>query len=225
MDPSQNGHSPRPAAKVEPAAETIRVEVRRVTLNETIFVRTLSEKIGGLFTHYYGKNSHVCRGRDCPQHVHKVKQTWKGYIAAQEWLPGRKKWRPCVLEITEALELDMRFLYDRGQEWELSCPAVADKRNPPVKGIMHKRDLVASVPAAFDITPVLLNLYHVFAIDLSTPNPMPPRVFLEELDGEEPEALQKPVFVPDRRSIDEVKADYERRNAADKAARDAKRRK
>lgn len=225
MDPQLNGHAARASAPRDQGGDTIRVEVRRVTLNETIFIRTLSDKIGGLFTHYYGKNSHVCRGRDCQPHVHKVKQTWKGYIAAQEWLVGRKKWRPCVLEITEALELDMRFLYDRGQEWELSCPAVVDKRNPPVKGIMHKRDLAAGLPPAFDITPVLLNLYHVFAIDLSTPNPMPPRVFLAEIDGDEPEALQQPAFVPDRRTIEEVRADYEKRNAHEKAARDAKRRK
>jgi hypothetical protein len=202
MPDQSNGHAKSNGEPDKQAKEVFRVQVRRVLLNETIHVRTLSEQLRGLFVHWYAKHSHYCPGKDCPPHIHKMKPTWKGYIAAEEWIQHRKKWRPCVLEVTEHCELDMRFLYQRGQVWELWRPSDPGKANPPTFAVLREELNPANLNKAWDFTPVLKHLYHVFSIDCSLASPLPPKIIAEEIDGDAPEHLSSgaastPANVPD----------------------------
>lgn len=169
-----------------------RVEVYNVKEGDPIFVRMLGETYRGLFTHYFRGKGHLCEGKEhCNTNVHKEPLTWKGYVAGQLFVPDRKLWMPVCLEITEALELEMRDNFRRGQTWELWRAPLPDKKNPQVQGKRHDDPPAANLPPAFDITPILRTLYHRQTLPGHIPNPMPPRVVLESMEGEGPQALQE----------------------------------
>lgn len=157
-------------------------------------IMTLADRYGGLFTHFK-RRSFLCRGPDCPATLHNSTDTcWKGYTPILAWDRGAKVWVPFVLEITEALELDFRDQFARGQIWEV-WRDVRGKRASPVQGklLPEARD-PATIPEPFDITPVLQALYHCTAVALTHKNPLPSRVLVEDVIAEAPEicAERKP---------------------------------
>jgi hypothetical protein len=166
------------------------IQVFRIAEGQTVHLRTLSDSYGGCFTHYYHKRSQYCPGENCPSPVHKIDRIWKGYAAVEIYVASRKKWMPWVLEISEHLELDFRDRYARGQVWEIFRDLPQDGKKQPVTGKLQETRDPATFPAAFDVRPVLLHLYHVFSVDLNIKNPMPPRLIVRESDGEAPKALQ-----------------------------------
>lgn len=188
-----NGHAPSGAAK--PAKKiAVQLEVFRVALGQTCHVRMLSPNYGGLFTHWHKGQSRYCFGKTCNPAVHREDMVWKGYTAAQLWIPpepGRKGcWKPVVLEITESLELDLRGQYQRGQIWELYRVKMERKDHPPTQGLLLEEHAPESFAPDFEIRHVLMNLYHTQTIDLGHKNPMPPRSFAETEEAPPPEKLQ-----------------------------------
>lgn len=192
-------------AKPAPAGRIL--EVLRVKPGHQFFARMLSERYCGLFTHWYQKRSHVCRGVDCSSVLHKIDKTWKGY-AAVEINSGKKddrKWYPYVLEITEHLELDFRRRYARGQTWELwAPPKELHGKRPAVEGKLWEVPVSPNLPREFNIIPTIQNLYHVFELDLTAKNPLPDRVIVEVSDDAPPAIFRENEIDPEKvREADE----------------------
>lgn len=177
--PTSNG---QPESK--PAGRVLRVF--RVEPGTTCIARTLSDQYGGLFTHYVRGRSHLCIGEDCQPLIHKTDRYWKGYAAVEIWEQARRVWTPWCLEITEHLELDLRGLFRRGQVWEFWRDGQTGKKATACQAkLLEERD-PEKFPKAFDFVPVLKHLYHVPAINLQAKNPLPPRVIVEESEGDGP---------------------------------------
>lgn len=174
-----------------PEKRAVVLRVFRVKEGTTVHARTLSDGYSGLFTHYVRGRSVYCQGEKCEATVHRTDKVWKGYAAVELWNVATKKWTPAVLEITEALELDLRGLWKRGQVWEFYRDTPIQKKKMPIMGkLLEERD-PASLPPAFDFRSVLLHLYHVEAVHLGVLNPMPPRVILADSEGDGPAILEE----------------------------------
>lgn len=183
-----------------------RVRVYRVDDGETALIRILSasRSVTGCWTHYHTKKerSYYCPGNGCPSCAKKERGQWKGYVAALGWKLPEKMWIPVVCEITESCELDMRGVIARGQEWELSRAKEASQKREPVRAALKGTIDLAELPRAFDVLPTVLGMYHELHMDLSMPNPMPARVFMELVEGAPPiadqvEAVEQPAeYVP-----------------------------
>lgn len=182
--------------------EPVRVlRVFRVEEGTSVHARILSEKYSGLFTHYCKGRSHYCKGAQCEPLLHKMDRVWKGYASVELWNAGMKKWTPVVLEISEALELDLRGLWARGQVWEFYRDRPAKKKPAPTMGKLLEEREPATMPPPFDFKAVLLHLYHVEQVNLGCMNPMPPRVVVVDSDGDGPAILGdqqtgKPIIDP-----------------------------
>lgn len=180
------GNCQSPAGDGSPA-KVVQIEVVRVEAGASEIFRILSPKYGGLFTHYKAR-SRYCPGEDFCQ-LHRLDRVWKGYCAAEWWLRKEKAWRPCVLEITESLELDMRDFFTRGQIWEIWKEQKTSKKAPQVNGKMQELCDVNRLRPDFDYRPVLQALYHVDAVDLSKKNPCAARILMQDSHEEPPAFL------------------------------------
>jgi hypothetical protein len=149
-------------------------------------VWTLSPKIGGLIVHYYKGRSEYCDPRGCPAPQHAAPWNWKGYVAACLWDEPAALWRPIVLELTSNAELDMRGLYAKGQLWELRRDPERSKKKKPVTATLLDAKWNDGERDAFPIMDVLRHLYHKDVIDLTAPNPLPPRTLVEPFAGRAP---------------------------------------
>jgi hypothetical protein len=90
-----------------------------------------------------------------------------------------------VLEVTESLEETLRGRELRGEVWALSRTEERG-RSSPVVGIYCETVADRTLSEPFDVTPVLLRLFHVNALNLGTRNPTPPRVLLPAVPGPAP---------------------------------------
>lgn len=177
----------KPPDRSEPEVE---IRVLRVEKASKIVVRTLSNRYGGCFTHYTKDGSKYCPGRDdC--NYHRLDRVWKGYACVEKYEQTSNLWLPFVLEITEALEQDLRGRWQRGQVWQLErdAPATA-KKKPPVRGKLIEECNPDTFPPAFNLQPVLLWLYRVHEVRLDHENPMPARVRLAPSPGPAPRSRQ-----------------------------------
>ena len=176
---------PRPPGGADRPASTP-LRVFRIDPGERWSVLMLDRTYGGLFVHWCRGRNLYCDPRGCDGPLHRMQRVWKGYAAAHLWVPRDTFWLPVVLEITESLELDFRGVYGRGQVWELSRDQLSARRKPPVKGKLVEKRPAGQVPDAFDVRSVLMHLYHVDAIDLTSKNPLPPRQLVEPVGGAPP---------------------------------------
>lgn len=166
-------------------------DVFRVAAGTSCHVRMLSARLGGLFTHWTKDGSVYCHPAACPDGLHRTRQYWRGYVDAEGYNPANKLWVPLCLEITEALEKDMRGQYARGQVWELSRERVVDKNKPPVRGRLHDVLDPATLRKEMDVRPVLCNLFHVPHIELDKINPLPDRIIVEATAGDAPRVFDE----------------------------------
>lgn len=166
------------------------LRVFRLKPGERCTVRTLSESYGGLFTHFVRGRSVYCDPTNCNPANHRTGRFWKGYAAAEVWMKPEGLYVPVVLELTEALELDVRGRWKRGQLWELSREKQVGRRHPPIVGVLLG-DAPGPLPPAFDCFDVLTHLYHADGIQLEEENPMPPRVMVKASVGAPPPAAPK----------------------------------
>lgn len=140
----------------------------------------------GLDTHWKAGRSIPCPGwEDCPSGIHKLGIIWRGYAAAEAWDPGKRHWKPFVLEVTEALEERLRDRDLRGETWAIHRTEEKG-RSSPVVGVFCERLPAEELRQAFDIEPVLRRLFHCSALKLGTRNPLPAKVLLEPVAGKAP---------------------------------------
>lgn len=167
--------------------------------DEQVRVWMLSPHYGGCWVHYAGKN-YYCRGSDCPARLHQREREWKGYAAALVYDPVRDKWRPWVLEITPHMELDLRDWYQRGQIWTCFRAPLEDGHKPCCQAVLTETRSDQDTPKPFNVQAVLYNRYRC-DVRLDVKNPMPPRLYLAEVDGQRPEEFQeKPACSPEERA-------------------------
>lgn len=171
------------------------VRVWRCPPNEEHFVQILDSVIFGFFVHYVKGatkakgRSRPCLGEECPSDKHKLDRQWIGYLPADLWSGPEKVWRPIVLQVTEHLEQEFRGVIARGQEWSISAVSDRDRTNVATRGALIRTVDGAILPLAFDVKPVLVNLYHCLALPPHAPNPLPPRLVLAPSVRSAPEAL------------------------------------
>jgi hypothetical protein len=169
-------------------AASVRLEITRLKAGQILSVQFLSPRYGGLYTHWTRGRSQACRGADCVPAVHKGEQIWKGYVASAVWVDSVKRWHPTVFEITEALELELRGHYARGQIWRLIREPEGKKKRSPVRGkLLETRD-ERETPPAFDIIPALVVLYHWPELALDAESRLPTPVCVVPSAGRAPAA-------------------------------------
>jgi len=162
--------------------QPVAVRIERVPKGGSMNVRALSPHYAGLFTHWNPrkKKGEYCAGDDCPLPMHKTPRTWHGYFAAQLYDAGRQRWSPCVFELTEHAELDLRGRYRRGQVWRFDRPATKGDKAAPVTATLLGSYPDTVVPVAFDLRNVLRYVFHVSDLNMGHANPLPPRVLVVE---------------------------------------------
>lgn len=175
----------------------------RLMPGQSAFIRILSDKYTGLFTHYHHKRSVYCPGAQCTCPLGKVDRTWKGYCAVEVGKAGSPIWMPYCLEITESLELDFRHVFARGQVWEIFRTAKIDGKQPAYQGRLHDTLPAAKLRQPFNIMPVIMALYHRQDIDLAYASPIPDRVFVELSEDEAPKVFSTPEQAEKKR-LDEM---------------------
>jgi hypothetical protein len=150
------------------------------------YVRLLAASYGGCFTHYLKDRGEYCAGPGCMFACQKLRKIWRGYGAADYWDDASQLWIPTVLELTETLELDFRDKWRRGQVWKILTPHKQGKKNLGKSAKLLEQLDPGKIPHEFDIVPALLNTFHIFEIDLTHKNPMPPRVLVAATAGAPP---------------------------------------
>jgi len=170
------------AHSAPPPDDPVAVRVERVAKGGSVNIRALSPHYAGLFTHWNPKKKkgEYCAGDDCPPAMHRTPRTWHGYFAAQLFDAAGSLWRPCVFELTEHAELDVRSRYRRGQVWRFDRPAVKDGKPGVVTATLMGSYPDTVVPQPFDLRSVLLYVFHVENLNMGHPNPLPPRVLVVE---------------------------------------------
>lgn len=175
--------NPSALANGQPA---IQVKVLRLKPGEKQIIRTLANLYKGLFVHFVKGTGEYCPGREeC--RLHGIKAVWKGYTPVETWSSMATLWEPAVLEITESLDQDFYKKFAVGQVWQIAKgPKQSKSDQPPVKGIFWEQLDHHVLPAAFDMNPPLLAMYHVDRIELIHDNPMPRRLFIAPSHGAPP---------------------------------------
>lgn len=163
----------------------VRVRVLRLDPGESATVFCLTDgigpemnRVGGTFGHYFKGAWQPCIPEICPAAAHSQPRFWRGYVAAFRQDKASKCWVPCVLEVSESLELDMRGRYAAHQLWDISRAKASGKRKPPYVGRLHPRQGFLERTLCFDIRPVLEHFYHLTGLNLKQPSDQPDRVYL-----------------------------------------------
>jgi len=173
------------------------IRIFRLEPGASAFVRLLSPRYGGLFTHWKGGRSIYCAGEDCPAALHSTEKFWKGYGAVEAWCPIKNLWYPAVFELTEHLELDFRGQWERGQVWEVQRVKHKQAKREPIRADLQELLDANTLPADFDFLVVLKRMYHRERIDLGSKNPLPPKICLPPSVGLPPQKLcPKPPAAP-----------------------------
>jgi len=187
-----------------PGASADRVQVRIEAVPRAHPMRVVfAGPIEGLITHFLKGQSYGCQGPSlCEPSVHRARPVWKGYAPARQLRPRQGVWAPCVIEITECLEEQLRGRDLVGEEWEL----VRDpqrRRSGQVTGRLVGRRPEKALWVPFDIRPPLYRMYHVTFLDLGTPNPMPSRLILPTVPLSEQDVSPATAATPERAATPE----------------------
>jgi hypothetical protein len=185
----------------------VALRVFRQAVGSTHYVRLVSREYGGCFTHWMKQNSQYCDGPRCIWNCAKQRKQWKGYGAADVYDPVAKLYVPFALEITESMELDLRGRWTRGSIWRIHWPFAKKGHNEPKRAEFVRQLDEREVPPVWDVVPCLLNMFHIFSIDLTVKNPMPPRVLVQSNAGPDP-LMSAPI--PPVASSDEMRAGINR---------------
>lgn len=177
-----------------PHVPPVDLVVFRVEKSETHQIRTLAGTgpeaelpLLGYFTHWRHGATRVCVGlTDCEPALHRIDPIWYGYLAVERWMDSTNVWIPCVLQVTESLELDFRGRLKRGQYWELGMGSQKKKGNP-TRGQLLGTCQDEELPNPFDLLPILRALFHCPGLQPPRiPNPTPGRVALMPSQGAPP---------------------------------------
>lgn len=160
------------------------LEVLRVQKTGTLTLQMLSKHLRGVLVHHVKETSIYCRGKkDCRADWHKEPPVWKGYVCAAMWNDLTACWYPCVFEVTEAAELQMRGIYKRGQVWEFWKECRGKSKRGAVRAVLRRELPAAEVLPDFDMLPVVRYLYHDLDVVVDLDNPMPSRPMAAPVQG------------------------------------------
>lgn len=166
----------RPHGEAGEPSRTLRLLGVRSGRTHQIIILTDTPRVLGLLYHWHDKVPWYCPpDRPCLKAVHEKRQFWHGYLPILEREDTASLWIPSVLEVTPALELDMRGRTSRGAWWSVSRRATR-KRTAAVTGTYLGQWNAAELPPAHRIGGCVATIYGEKEVDLSTPNPMPDRV-------------------------------------------------
>lgn len=161
------------------------VTILSVPIGPPTFVHFLGQ-LHGLMTHWTRKGSVPCDGDGkCAPSLHRTAKIFKAYSAVLEWMPGHNRWRPRVLEATSNLEEYLRNRKLRGEIWSLQREDEKNRQSP-VEGAFIELREDPNLPLEFALEDVLCRAYNVTRLLLDVTNPMPARIFLEEIPGAPP---------------------------------------
>lgn len=171
--------------------ESVRAEVLRPDDGASISVRILaSGPILGAYFHYDRRRGGLpCLGTDCACRGRRTGAQWKGYVAAEEWIPHMSAWRAGALEITENAAVDLGGWVERGQIWvfsrEAKRPGKAGKVTVALAEVVGKENL----RPPFEVAPILWHLYRVHVV-LEERCPIPPKPIMEVVPGDPPAGVK-----------------------------------
>ena len=167
------------------------LELKRIEAGEQLIVRVLTrveKRVMGCNTHYNGKRSEYC-GPACKSAFHFKSNQWKGYLACERWFHELQIWIPCVVEVTEASELDMRGQVQRGQVWLLAREVNHKGKQAAVRASLMEQVDAHQLPVAFSMHAVLHWIFHRDDVVLNIPNPMPDRITVAGTPGQVPQCM------------------------------------
>jgi hypothetical protein len=165
-------------SSIPPSTSVVRIE--GVPRGEGIAV-VFAGPIVGLFTHWASGRSHGCPGAlKCPPTLHRGRTVWKGYAAIRRWTAVQSVWTAAVLEITEALEEQLRGRELMGEMWHLTR-ASAVKKSAQVSGIYYARRDEPELRSTFDIVPAIQRLYHSLELEFGATNQLPAKTLVEHV--------------------------------------------
>jgi hypothetical protein len=181
MHHSERGDGP------SPAHDRFSIKVVRIGDGQSLKFRMLGDRYSGLMTFYNGKSQYCPNPKQWLERNQNKQLFWKGYVAAEFWNADTRRWYACVLELTQASELDLRGRYKRGQTW-LFYRQEKPKKGPeqPVMARLLESADPATLPPAFDVLPILRTLYNYTDLVLGTSNPVPGRILAVPSDGPAP---------------------------------------
>jgi hypothetical protein len=190
------------------------LRVARIKPGDILTFRALSEGYSGVLTHFWGQRSVYCPGEPrCLRTIHARPIVWKGYAAAEVLDPRAQLWWPCVLELTENAELDLRDRWCRGLEFTLTRAVSVHGEQRPTSVSLGVVCCDERLRPVFDIRPAVCSLYHVPALRIDVPNPLPARVFVEpspagDRGGDQSERNGKPAS---RDDVQRLLAEFRKR--------------
>jgi hypothetical protein len=179
-----------PSGGESASTRTDPVKLLRCEEGQSFILRFLTEKYGGMFTHWTGTRSVRCWSSGCEPCRKRNRQIWKGYIGVEEWIASTRSWKPHVLEISEHLELRLRGRNLKGEVFKVSRAKKASGTKKPtaVEGeylrtmsdIVLRDDVLVSV--------ILQWVYGPGEYPLDEDNPLPAKLFLDHKRDEPPPA-------------------------------------
>jgi hypothetical protein len=186
------------------------LQVFRLKPGKKVHARLLSNFCGGVLTHWQKGGAEYCDDNECPQALHKLKQQWKGYVAAEVYNQGQQLWYPVCLELTEKCEHDMRPHLQRGAIFllEYTLAVKGDKSKLRAKHLETCTN--PDWPPAFELLQCVQCLYRNFkTLHLGHPNPIPLPLMMNPTPGEVPASYNRAVLsdpAEGRRMLDQLKA-------------------
>jgi len=176
----------------------VRLAIHRMAEESSFrFLFLVSHPIPGFGTHWRGGKDgkgYYCPGADCPDCAAEKPRVWKGYVPVLRYCRHAKTWTPCVLEVTESLELDLRDTVQRGQIWEVSRGKKIRKGRPPCIGRLADSVPLDKIPPAFPVLDCVRWTYHDYAIQIGEHSKIPMRALVSPItfDTAQPEAKKDP---------------------------------
>lgn len=132
--------------------------------------------IVGLLTHWASGRSQACPGAGkCPPNFHRSRTVWKGYAPVRRWQPVQAAWCAAVLEVTEALEEQLRGRELCGEMWHL-MRSLNGKKSGAVGGIFYSRRTEAALLKNFDVVAPIQRLYHTLDLEFGAVNALPAKI-------------------------------------------------
>jgi hypothetical protein len=190
----------------------------------SLHVRFFDAEILGILTHHLKRKgkpeprSYACRGDGCKMCKRTFPELqWKGYLCA-EWLEnvnGARRWIPCVFEVTEHAEQEMRAHYRAGAVFEFW----REYREDDAKKRERKQERGAccckyrgQTPAAELVEPwpvdkVLFNVFRIRGLvphlksTLEGLEPINPRAFIKAGDAAAPPPPAAPASAPEPQRV------------------------
>ncbi len=151
--------------------DTFNVSIEPVPKVGTLFIRLLGPP-RALWTHWRSGRAHACRGDgECDPSLHRLAVKRKAYCAAEYlYSIGKKRWIPCVFEMTEGLIGLMGMENRRGEVWRVTRFKISEKRSE-CRGVLIRNDDPRPLRRDIDVESAVQRLYSTLYLAWDLPAP------------------------------------------------------